>query len=152
MNGRLKNWLEGDGLHFLIELGLVAALAVMLAHWTWVFATPATLAAPSRISDENAGTDVPRGLFGAASARAESTARGYRLVGVISPGNGLGGRAVFKVEGGAPRQAGLGEAIAPGVRLKEVHPDHVVLERDGTLERLKLDRRAAAVPERPAAR
>lgn len=152
MNGRLKNWLEGDAVYFLLELALVAALAVMLAHWTWTFAAPASLAAPSRaVLAADAKTDVPRGLFGGAgeTARAEAVAADLRLVGVIA---GPGGRAMFKSQGGAPRIAGAGEAVAPGIVLKEVHADHVVLEKGGALERLKLDRRAAPALERSVAR
>lgn len=59
---------------------------------------------------------------------------------------------MFKAKGAAPRVAGAGESVAPGILLKEVHADHVVLDKDGALERLKLDRRAAPALERSAAR
>lgn len=152
MNGRLKNWLEGDAVYFLLELSLVVALAVMLAHWTWTFAAPASLAAPARaVQAANPKIHVPRGLFGGGNepAGAETVASDLRLVGVIS---GPGGRAMFKAKGAAPRVAGAGESVAPGILLKEVHADHVVLDKDGALERLKLDRRAAPALERSAAR
>lgn len=145
MNGRLKNWLEGDALVLSLELTLVAALAVMLAHWTWVFVTPhAPATASSRILAKiEAPTDVPRGLFaGSASAPRSESTRGMRLLGVVSAHSREGGRAVFRLEQGSQRAASVGESITPGVVLKEVHPGHVVVERNGALERLSLERRA----------
>ncbi|HWA37961.1 MAG TPA: type II secretion system protein N [Burkholderiales bacterium] len=155
MNGRLKNWLEGEALVLLLELTLVAALAVMLAHWTWVFVAPrASVEAPARSAAKpEAPVDVPRGLFaGAASAQRSDGARGMRLLGVVSPQSGEGGRAVFRLEQGAARAAGVGDAIAPGVILKEVHSHHVVVERNGALERLTLERRGALPTDAPRPR
>jgi general secretion pathway protein C len=155
MNGRLKNWLEGDALILLAELALVAALAAMLAHWTWVLVTPATRAAPGGAAfAAEPRIDVPPGLFSgvAGMPRSEAPRTGLRLLGVVSPTRGEGGRAVVRLDTGGSRAAAVGEAIVPGVVLREVHPTHVVVERHGTLEHLKLERRALPADGSRAAR
>lgn len=122
-----------------IDLALVAALAVTLAWWTWALAAPAAVAAPAYAAPaalDAADAARLRGLFGAPRA-APAAAGPLRLVGVIAPG-----RAVFALQGEKPRAARPGEEIVPGTILREVHRDHVVVERNGALERLGLERHA----------
>ena len=147
MNSRLKNWLRGGAAFFLLEVALVAALAAMAAHWTWIFVAPAAIgpSAYATPSFSAAGDGAPRrNLFGAAHGAQAETASSVnlKLVGVASPmAARQGGRAVFVLEGGKSKAARSGESIAPGTILREVHPDHVLLERNGALERLTLERR-----------
>ncbi len=146
MNSRLKNWLRGGAAFFLLEVALVAALAAMAAHWTWIFVAPAAIG-PSAYATPSlsaAGEGAPRrNLFGVAhGAQAETASSAkLKLVGVASPTARQGGRAVFVLEGGKSKAARSGESVAPGAILREVHPDHVLLERNGALERLTLERR-----------
>ncbi len=145
MNGRLKNWLRGGALFFVLDVALVAALATLLAHWTWVFVAPAAIG-PSAYATPSlaAGDGAPkRHLFGAAhGAQAEAVSSSkLKLVGVASPTARQGGRAVFVLESGKSKAARSGESIAPGTTLREVHPDHVLVERNGALERITLERR-----------
>jgi general secretion pathway protein C len=158
MNGRLKNWLEGGALYFLLDLVLIAALAVSLAHWTWIFAAPKPLAAPAaraQVDSGITGHTAARHLFGVAQGSvaplAPASAK-LRLVGVASPAERAGGRAIFTLENGKSMTAGAGEAILPGLILKEIHPDHVLVERDGLMERFELQRRAASLDLEPRAR
>jgi hypothetical protein len=67
---RLTQWILHEAWIVALELVLVAALAISLAHWTWVAVSPVVVAAPS----SSAGTDAARpeqiasqNLFGAAS-------------------------------------------------------------------------------------
>lgn len=151
---RVKDWLRRGGWFSLLELALVAALAITLAHWTWVAVAPRAVAAsglPSRSDASHAGPLIKRHLFGIAhegtvvGAADASPASKLRLRGVISPAVPGAGRAVFTLENGKSATVGAGEAIAPGVVLHEVHPDHVLVSRDGALERIGLDRRAATL-------
>jgi len=158
MNGRLENWLQGGALYFLLDLVLIAALGVSLAHWTWIFAAPKPLAAASGRAQADSGISqhaAARHLFGVAQGAAVPLATGsakLRLVGVASPGARAGGRAIFALESGKSRTAGAGEAVLPGMILKEIHPDHVLVERDGLMERFGLERRAASLDPEPRAR
>ena len=149
MISRLKHWF-GQGAWFaMLELALVAALALSLAHRTWVALAPRAIGAsslPIRSDARQSGPIVKRQLFGAAPQDAASVAAPLSkptLGGVIAPGSPGAGRAVFKLENGKSATAGAGESISPGVVLKEVHADHVVVTRDGAAERIGLNRRAA---------
>jgi general secretion pathway protein C len=147
MNGRLKNWLEGDAPVFVLELALVAALAAAAAHWTWVFVAPKTVGVSAHaILSPDAGAGAPkRDLFGASrEALPTGSAAKLRLVGVASRKAGAAGRAVFVLDNGKSKAARAGESIVPGTVLREVHPDHVLLERGGATERLALERRNGA--------
>lgn len=153
MNGRLKNWLGGRALLFLLDLVLIAALAVSLAYWTWVFAAPRALASPLiRVQVDRGARDAPalRRLFGApgpATASRPASSANLRLVGIVAPDRGAKGRAIFALEGGKPRTARPGDAVVPGLVLREIFPNHVVVEREGSAERMTLERKAAAIPE-----
>ena len=90
-----------------------------------------------------------RNLFGVAQdgkavpvADASPTS-GIRLLGILSRGVGAGGRAIFALETGKPKTVEAGSQVVPGLVLKEVHADSVLVARNGSIERMKLDRRTA---------
>jgi general secretion pathway protein C len=144
MNGRLKNWLGGEALFFLLESVLVVALAATAAYWTWAFLAPRTIAASVHVASTTPGADgaASRQLFGArGNAPEPASSLKLRLVGVASRPAAEAGRAVFVLDNGKSKAAKAGESIVPGAVLREVHPDHVLLERGGAMERLTLERR-----------
>jgi len=150
MIGRMKHWLLREGWIALLELALVAALAISLAHWTWVALAPGATAAPSVASQSAAplaGRPRMPNLFGAPPERAAAGdgAQDFRvkLRGVISPSAADKGRAIFALENGKSTTTSPGEAIVPGVVLQEVHADHVLVSRDGATRRITLERRSA---------
>jgi len=136
----------------LLELSLIAALGISLAHWTWVALTPPAIAAsalPGQLDAQRAASIVKRSLFGApqegkaaAVVDASPTSR-IKLLGIISRGAVGGGRAIFALESGKPTTVEAGSQIVPGLVLQEVHSDHVLVARSGSIERMKLDRRSA---------
>jgi type II secretory pathway component PulC len=148
---RLKHWLQRGTLTVLLEVALIAALGISLAHWTWVMLAPHAVAVSS-IGDLSGAAQaaipaVRRNLFGNAESPSSSAAAGspsgIRLLGVVSRGAAGSGRAVFALEAGKPRTVEAGAAISQGHVLKEVHADHVVIVRDGVDERLPLDRQGS---------
>jgi general secretion pathway protein C len=137
MIGRLKNWLVGGGVFLALELALAAAAAALLSHWTWLALTPRAVGASSLQPRALApATPVKPNLFGASGVAETASGSKLKLVGLVSPRH-----AVFSLDGKA-RSASVGETIASGFVLREVHPDHVVVSNNGTLERVKLERRA----------
>lgn len=149
MIGRLQNWLGKGRLFLLLELALVAALAAVLAHWTWIVLTPSTVAATTlSVGSEprSAFPPVRAQLFGAGAAAETANSARLKLVGLFSPHAGKSGRAIFLLENGKSRSARVGDTVAGELVLQEVHPDHVVLGHSGGVERLKLDRRARQQP------
>lgn len=150
---RLRNWFRRGAWIPLLELALVAALGVTLAHWTWVALAPAAVAASSLVGPSSAAPGVApvrRNLFGAAQEGKgpavidASPASRIKLLGVLSRGAAGSGRAIFALETGKAKTVEAGSQVVPGLVLKEVHEDHVLVARNGTVERMKLDRRAAA--------
>lgn len=148
---RLKAWLRQGGWSPLVELVLVAALGITLAHWTWVALTPRAIAASAAaggLETQRAAPMPKRNLFGvaqegkaAAVVDASPTSR-IRLLGIISRGAAAGGRAIFVLETGKPKTVEAGSQIVPGLVLKEVHADYVLVARSGSIERMRLDRRS----------
>jgi hypothetical protein len=123
-----------------LDLALIGALAVAAAYCTWIWLAPAAKAAPAA-SVESRSHEAPsaaaRRLFAAAAPPAASAAS-VRLIGVVAPR-----RALFIAENGRARTAAVGESVGE-VELLEVHPDHVVVSRGGSRERLSLVRRNAS--------
>lgn len=136
----------------LLEVVLLAALAVALAQWTWIALTPRSVAESALSGASVSGhaqASVKRHLFGVGTPgvslqQGAAPASPFRLLGVISPGTAGKGRAIFASQSGARRVAHAGEVLSAGVVLNEVHADHVVVTREGAVERIDLDRRAAA--------
>lgn len=160
---RLGNWFRATRWPDLLEFALLAVLAVALAQWTWIALTPRPIAASAHSAlagasaSGHAEASVKRHLFGAGTMGlvpqpGAVPASSLRLLGVISPGTAGKGRAIFVSESGARRVANAGETLSAGVVLKEVHAGHVVVTREGAVERIVLDRRAAAALPRQAPR
>ncbi len=152
MTARLGTWLRQGGWISLLEIALIAALGISLAHWTWVFLTPRAIAASAvaaQLEAQRAAPSLKRNLFGVAQegkttpVADASPASGIRLLGILSRGAKGGGRAIFTLENGKPKTVESGSQIATGLVLKEVHADHVLIARNGSIERMKLDRRTA---------
>lgn len=133
-----------------LTLAAVALLGLVLAYWTWTWFAP-------RAETRLEARAVPSGSAAAASAifgsvpREQSTAApagiAIQLLGVASASEGRRGHAVLQLEGKQILAVHEGEDVAPGVRLAEVHPDHVILVRGGARERLAWpQRRVAATP------
>ncbi len=85
-------------------------------------------------------------LFGTASVAAPvktkvtpKTQLNLTLKGVLAADSTNGASAIIaQGKRGAEEIFGINEKISSGVSIKEIHPDHVVLDRKGQLERLEL--------------
>ena len=136
-----------------------AALALfggVLAYWTWAWFAPRP-EPRAYASPETVGRPIAAAaLFGSAQRGSNAVAPtgiAIKLLGVVAASPGRRGYAIVEIE---PRQvivASDGQDIGPGVRLAEVHADHVVLERSGARETLAWPVRAKteASPPRSAA-
>lgn len=114
-------------------------LGTLLARWSWILlGSPATVTAivPGHGVSENAGK-----LFGVATPLSAATAAAVpnvKLIGVFATQSGQSGFAVLKLD--EQRQVGavVGENVAPGVKLLQVHADRVVLERAGVQQKVEM--------------
>ena len=155
---RVTYWLLHEAWIVLLELALVAALAISLAYWTWVAISPPSVAAPASagaLADDRSESPANRNLFGVASAgpaaAPRSASAGLTVLGVFSGSRSGEGRAIIARQGARPVTVATGESIADGLSLKEVHPDYVIVLRDGIPERLDLERRAVRLAPPSAA-
>jgi general secretion pathway protein C len=136
----------------LISVALVLVLAFQLAHWTWVFlAPPAVSSAPARQAADVDLAAVAR-MFGAAppgpAGNTPASANGLRLKGVIAPTPGVTASAIFSTGSGRDIGVPIQGEVQPGVKLAEVHPDHVVLSRSGVSERIELEQPRSTAPSK----
>ncbi|MGV8929369.1 MAG: type II secretion system protein N [Brevundimonas sp.] len=129
-----------------MEIALVLVLAIQLGRLVWIVAEPRLEPA---VAESNRSAPVPADLAvfqrfdaffrtGDLSSMAEATAAGssqMRLFGVRAGGAG-GGSAIIGLSDGRQISVGVGEAVEPGLILKSVGQDHVILSRDGAVSRL----------------
>lgn len=155
---------------------LVVAIGVLAAQITWqtldpgvrppvtVEIHPATPApgGAAQVSPFSRVADVP--LFGVLGSRppppptvVPETRLRLRLIGLVAGDSPDQGRAII-VEGSNPeRLYGVGDPLGGGqARIHQIHPDRVVLDRNGSLEILRLPRphegaAAASLPDRQTA-
>jgi len=123
-----------------LVVALVLILAWLLAHWTWVFLAPRDVSAAAS-PGEAVDLAAVAGLFGASAPAGGATTAsgGLRLKGVVAPTPGVAASAIFSAGAGRDIAVFLDGEVQPGVRLAEVHPDHVMLSRGGVSERIDLE-------------
>ena len=133
-----------------LTLAAVALLGLVLAYWTWVWFAPRAEPPLQAAPVQSGGVVSASAIFGKVQ-RSQNTAAptgiAIRLLGVVAASGGRRGYAVVQLEAKEILAVRDGADIAPGIRLAEVHPDHVVLERGGIRETLAWpQKRATPVP------
>jgi len=119
----------------LVEVALVAVLALQAARLAMIIAAPDETPAPSvaqRARDYAILTRFDPFFRTAAPA---GPARSFRLFGVTADEDGQGS-AILAGPDNRQVSVAVGEEAAPGVRLEAVAADHVVLSRAGVRERI----------------
>lgn len=156
--------------------GALAWLALLLAAlwclWmavqlVWALFTPlapaavsATASAPATSTTVDAGSISRWHLFGNGNANAirrdimqasQATTLKLTLHGTVAGENDKGGYALIADANGIEHSYRIGDRIQPGVTLKAVRADHVILDHNGSNERLDLPRESldSAHPVRP---
>ena len=123
-------------LPILISFVLFIALAASSTYWGMQLSkqktrpvAPPPPAPQAEVPVENAAT-----LFGGKLQVA--TASNFQVKGVISSKSGLGGTAVILADGQPAQTLGVGGEVAPGVSVKEIHAQYVLLLDNGVPKRL----------------
>lgn len=122
-----------------MTLVAVALLGAVLAYWTWVWFAPRAVPRLETSAVQSGSVAAAGAIFGSvprAQAAAAPTGIAIKLLGVVAASGGRRGYAVVQLEAKQILAVHEGEDIAPGIRLAEVHPDHVILERNGLRETL----------------
>lgn len=125
---------------------LVAAIAVSLAYWTWRVLPLAEsggsdVAGPAPAADVAALKD--QGWFGAQGGVGPVTSHRYVLRWVYP---GRPGVAILALPGLQDRTFRVGDEVEPGLVLREVQADHVIVEGAGVRERIELPPRPEGPP------
>jgi general secretion pathway protein C len=128
-----------------VTLVAVALLGAVLAYWTWVWFAPRAEPRLEASAVQSGSVASAGGLFGSVPSSqtvAAPTGIAIKLLGVVAASGGRLGYAVVQLGEKQILAVPEGEDVAPGIRLAEVDPDHVILERNGVRETL-------AWPHRP---
>jgi general secretion pathway protein C len=121
-----------------VVVALVLVLAYQLAYWTWVFVAPPPVAATVPAQQQVDLAAVAR-LFGADAPAAAGSSTGLKLKGVVAPTPGTEASAIFSKGAGRDVSVYIGSEVEPGLKLAEVHPDHVIVSRSGARSRIDLE-------------
>jgi general secretion pathway protein C len=119
----------------LANFAALALLSLVLAYWSWAWLAPPAAARAPAAADLAARTSSAAGLFGGVKQGA-AVSGAVRLMGVVAASEGRRGHAVLRLDGKRTLAVLQGEELEPGLRLAEVHVDHIVLERNGARETL----------------
>lgn len=140
----------------LITFALILVLAMQLAYWTWVFATPKAPLPPRAAQPAGSADTLARAranaLFGDApnvrqAAAPSAAARGDIVVtGVFAALGTLPAFAILSIDGQPGQPVKAGDAIRPGLILESVAADHVIVRRNGVRERVELAPRGGTAP------
>ena len=121
----------------LVTFAALALLGLVLAYWTWAWLAPRP--EPRAQAAVTGGqVEVAYALFGSARRDngAAPSANTVGLLGIVAASGSQPSYAVLRLDAKQTVAVREGGEIEPGVRLVEVHADHVVLERSGVRESL----------------
>jgi len=134
----------------LLTFVAVALLGTVLAYWTWAWFAPRAEPRVEASAAQSGSVASAGAIFGNVprnQAAAAPTGIAIKLLGVVAASGGRRGYAVVQLEAKQILAVHEGEDVAPGIRLAEVHADHVMLERNGVRETLAWpEKRVTAAP------
>lgn len=139
----------------LLTLCSIALLGVVLAYWTWVWFAPAAEPRARPAAAKSGGMGPASAMFGVAPRKQETAAPtgiAIRLIGVVAASAGRSGYAVMQLDAKRILAVPEGAEVDLGVRLAEVHPDHVILDRGGARETLAWPKARITAPPDARAR
>jgi general secretion pathway protein C len=137
MTERHQQWIANA-----VMAAVVIAFGLQLASWSWHFFSPRptiTNASNSPIGAEFGDTNLAKTLFGESENKDASPASDIRLKGVFAVDGITPSAAVLNI-GAKDFPVRIGEAVMKDVTLNEVHPDHVIVSRSGSRERIELEK------------
>jgi len=135
-----------------ITFAALMLLALVLAWWTWSWLGPSLEPRVQINAEPEAGLSVASTLFGSIARQQPTVATGLAisLLGVIAATGERPGYALIRLDANKTVSVLVGSEVAPGIRLAQVFPDHVILERNGVRETLAWpERGSSALPITP---
>lgn len=114
-------------------------LGLVLAYWTWAWCAPSPLPRSMEVSEPPARLAAAGSLFGGAAGDAPAdapTGLAVKLLGVVADPPAGSGYALLQLGAGETRVVRAGGVLAPGIRVEQVLPQRVILQRHGSRETL----------------
>lgn len=126
-------------LPLLVSFLLFIALCASIAYWiTQLFKPPLRpVAAPPRVASAPVNIDQAASLLGGRGGKV-AVASNYQLMGVIFSGSPRDSVAILSSDGQPAQAIRAQTELAPGVIVKEVHRDYVLLSESGVMKRVEL--------------
>ena len=117
-------------------------LCVSLSYWGMKFFKPLNrgVALPQQQEVLEPGAGQWGSLFG--QAQTEAAASNYQLKGVILAKRAGESLAIVVISGKPPQAVAIGQKIAPGSELREVHSNYVLIAESGAVRRVDLPQNA----------
>ncbi|GAA4022256.1 type II secretion system protein N [Actimicrobium antarcticum] len=126
-------------LPMIVSFVLFIALCASATYWTLQFMKPQQR--PMAPIAQNVRTDtsleLAAGLFGGRAAKV-AVASNFLLKGVVVAGNGRESVAILVADGKPPQAIRVDVEVVPGVTVKEVHSQYVLLSEGGVVKRVEL--------------
>ncbi|MBC3872257.1 type II secretion system protein N [Undibacterium flavidum] len=126
-------------LPLIINIILFALVCMLLSYWGLQIFKPTIrpIQAPVSVNSYEPNVGQWGNVFGVA-ARTEVAPSSYQLKGVIVAPRAKDSVAIIVIEGKPNFTIGTGKELIPGVSLKEVHADHVIVSESGIARRIDL--------------
>ena len=118
---------------------LFIALCVSAAYWGMQLFKPPVrqVAAPQQVSKADINLDAAAGLFGGRAA-AVAVASNFQLKGIVLAGRANESIAILAADGKPAQAIVINTEVVPGVTVKEVHAQYVLLTEGGVTKRVEL--------------
>lgn len=118
---------------------LFIALCVSAAYWGMQLFKPPLrqVAAPQQVSKADINLDAAAGLFGGRAA-AVAVASNFQLKGIVLAGRANESIAILAADGKPAQAIVINTEVVPGVTVKEVHAQYVLLSEGGVTKRVEL--------------
>lgn len=118
---------------------LFIVLCASAVYWAMQLFKPPLrpVVVPPRVIQTDVKIDGATGLFGGKQGRAV-VASNYQLRGVIFSGNAEDSIAILSADGKPANAIRVGRDVLPGVTVKEVHRQYVLLSENGISKRIEL--------------
>ncbi|MBC7416399.1 MAG: hypothetical protein H7327_15850 [Herminiimonas sp.] len=132
----------------IVSFILFLALCASLAYWALQVIRPPVrpTAAPAPVAVAEVRLDSAAGLFGGRPV-ALAAASNYQLKGVVVAANGRESIAILSADGKPAQAVGINVEMQPGVVVKEVHSQYILLSEGGVIKRVALPEGAKAVQQ-----
>jgi general secretion pathway protein C len=131
-------------LPLVVSFVLFVALCASIAYWAMQMFKPPVrpVAAPPRAVQAEVKPEAAAALFG--GGRTVAVASNYQLRGVVMSGTGSESVAIISADGKPAQAIRMNTELLPGVTVKEVHRDYVLLSEGGVTKRVELPESAKA--------